>query len=293
MKAELDKVVGQAALKAELLRFEKGVALQQKRRELGLACAEAWPPHMLFRGNPGTGKTTIARLVGRALQALGTLKRGHLVEVQRADLVAGAIGQTALKTRAKVEEAKGGVLFVDEAYTLAPGSGMGGAGGSGGGDSKDFGREAINELMATMTDGDPVMIFAGYAAEMASFVAQNAGLFRRIDAYFDFADYSCVELAQILRYDVASSGFALEPGVTDAQLEALLRQHTTPAQRAAMNGGLAKQLFRKARARLDASLDLANVRESSVCTLKLEHLAAAAKHDLASPAPLQPASGKR
>jgi SpoVK/Ycf46/Vps4 family AAA+-type ATPase len=149
LREALSRVVGQARVKEALLRFEKGVALQLRRRDLGIQCDAQWPPHMLFRGNPGTGKTSIARLVGRGLQALGVLKRGHLVECGRGDLVAGAVGQTALKTREKIKEAKGGVLFVDEAYTLAPGSGRGDDGAG----SRDFGREAINELMAAMNDG--------------------------------------------------------------------------------------------------------------------------------------------
>jgi hypothetical protein len=274
----------QDALKEQMLAFERGIELQARRKELGIACQNAWPPHMMFCGNPGTGKTTIARLVGLVLKKLGVLKKGHLVEVQRADLVAGAIGQTALKTRERLKEAQGGVLFVDEAYTLAPG-GMQGA------ESKDFGREAINEIMAVMNDGDPVVIFAGYEKEMQTFVHANAGLFRRIDVRYDFANYSCDELATILRHEVSSGGFNLDDapsgaGTFDKQVAMLLDRRTSPELRAAMNGGLARQLFRKARGKLDAELSL-DASPEEMTTLTLAHLDAAL-YDIAPPPPTPP-----
>merc|ERR550514_1109688 len=130
----------------------------------------------------------MARLLARALRSLGVLKRGHLVEVQRGDLVAGHIGQTAIRTREALERARGGVLFVDECYRLS--------GGGGAGSSNDFGQEAIDELMAGMERGDPCVIFAGYAdAAMDGFVESNPGLFRRIQRTFVFEAYSPRELA--------------------------------------------------------------------------------------------------
>jgi hypothetical protein len=132
--------------------------------------------------------------------------------------------------------------------------------------------------MSVMNDGDPVMIFAGYAKEMESFVAQNAGLFRRIDVYFDFEDYSPLDIAQILRLEISNSGFSIDKEVTDRTLEDLLKKHTTKQQRSAMNGGLAKQVFRKARGHLDASLDLnSNLNAEEMCTLKKHHLIEACK----------------
>jgi len=266
-------------LKQQLLAFEKGIELQARRKELGIECDAQLPPHMMFCGNPGTGKTTIARLVGLVLKKLGVLKRGHLVEVQRSDLVAGAIGQTALKTRERLKEAAGGVLFVDEAYTLAPG---------GGAETKDFGREAINEVMSVMQDGDPVVIFAGYALEMDSFVRANAGLFRRIDVRYDFANYSCAELATILRHEVEGGGFLLCPDTVDTEgpasnVASLLEAETSPELRAATNGGLARQLFRRARGKLDEGLSL-DASPEEMCTLTLRHLESALK-DIAAAAP--------
>jgi ATP-dependent Clp protease ATP-binding subunit ClpA len=214
--------------------------------------------------DPGTGKTTIARLVGLVLKKLGVLKKGHLVEVQRSDLVAGAIGQTALKTRDKINEARGGVLFVDEAYTLAPGGAT---------ETKDFGREAINEIMSVMNDGDPVVIFAGYKKEMETFVQANAGLFRRIDVRYDFENYSTLELAMRLRREVTSAGFILDKGVTDDVVAALFEKHTEPSLRNMMGGGLSRQLFRKARGKLDAELSL-DATPEVMCTLSTTHLLA-------------------
>ena len=162
LSRELDKRVGMADVKRQLLDFEKGLALDRRRVELLARSAAthggaAKFPHVLFRGPPGCGKTSMARLLARALRKLGVLKHGHLVEVQRGDLVAGHVGQTALRTRAALESARGGVLFVDECYRLSAAS----SGGSGGGGGHDFGQEAIDELMAGMERGDPCVVFAG------------------------------------------------------------------------------------------------------------------------------------
>ena len=155
-------------------------------------------PHLVFKGSPGTGKTHAARLIANLLRELGYVQ-GSLVEVQRADLVAGYVGQTALKTRRVINRAKGGVLFVDEAYSLVEGDG---------GKSSDFGREAVQELMRDLTSGDPVVILAGYPSEMEGFLRVNPGLGRRFQVRFDFKDYDASDSASFpdvseLQVDIA------------------------------------------------------------------------------------------
>merc|ERR1719327_1800293 len=141
---------------------------------------------MIFRGNPGTGKTTVARLVSDVLSKAGMVQKDIFVYVQREDLVGSCVGKTAQLTKAKVQEARGGVLFVDEAYRLFPKDA----------DVKDFGKEAVDELMAAMlVEGGPLMIFAGYPKLMDGFLQANPGLRSRIPNTFDFEDFSWAELA--------------------------------------------------------------------------------------------------
>ncbi|CNF69892.1 ESX-1 ATPase%2C AAA family%2C EccA1 [Mycobacterium tuberculosis] len=205
--AEVERLIGLADIKREVAALVAEVRAEQLRRDAKVSPA---PParHMVFMGNPGTAKTTIARLIAAVFARLGLLSSGHLVEVTRADLVAEFVGQTAPRVRAAVERALGGVLFVDEAYALS----------SAGGDRRDFGHEAIAELLRLMEEhrGDLVVIVAGYDAEMERFLDANPGLKSRFPKRLRFPDYTDDELVTIFEYMAAEAGFALAPGVLDA-----------------------------------------------------------------------------
>jgi Cdc6-like AAA superfamily ATPase len=167
---------------------------------------------MLFLGNPGTGKTSVARLTGEILRKLGILRKGHLVEVTRADLVAGYVGQTALKTSEKVREALDGILFIDEAYTLTRGG------------SQDFGQEAVDTLVKMMDQYRDrlVVIAAGYPDEMQAFIDSNPGLASRFNHSLHFPDYSTPELVEILIRASQKDGFVL-PAPVSRQIGAILQ----------------------------------------------------------------------
>ena len=171
--------------------------VQAMRREQGLKTAEI-SLHLLFKGSPGTGKTTVARLLGRILAALGLLRDGHVVETSRQDLVAAYIGQTAIKTNEVIDKAIGGVLFIDEAYSLTPEN-----------PDKDFGQEAIEVLLKRMEDdrSQLVGIAAGYSAEMDRFMAANPGLASRFTRTIEFPDYTPDELCQVMDKMIADSGY--------------------------------------------------------------------------------------
>lgn len=186
--SELDKLIGLQPIKSKIHEYSDYLRFMALRREKGFDETDKINLHAVFRGNPGTGKTTVARLLGKIYKELGLLKKGHVHEVDRGDLVAEFIGQTAPKTKEAIKKAKDGILFIDEAYSLARKDE----------DSKDFGREAIEVLLKELSDSsDIAIIVAGYPDEMDTFLESNPGLKSRFTMYYDFPDYVPQELIQI------------------------------------------------------------------------------------------------
>jgi SpoVK/Ycf46/Vps4 family AAA+-type ATPase len=181
---ELNGLVGLSSVKNELHELVKLVKFYN---ESGKDVIHKFSLHTVFTGNPGTGKTTVARIMAKIFKALGILERGHLVECDRQSLVAGFIGQTAIKTQAMIDKAIGGVLFIDEAYSLLSGS------------DNDFGKEAIETLLKQMEDrrGEFIVITAGYPSNMNYFLEANPGLKSRFDKVLHFEDYSAEELFEV------------------------------------------------------------------------------------------------
>ncbi|MFC5700020.1 AAA family ATPase [Cohnella faecalis] len=197
---ELDKMVGLENVKDLVYEIYALLQISQFRSEAGLH-AHAHVYHMIFKGNPGTGKTTVARLLAKLFQNMGLLTKGHLVEVERADLVGEYIGHTAQKTRELVKKALGGVLFVDEAYSLARGG------------EKDFGKEAIDTLVKAMEDykNQFVLILAGYTMEIDAFLLTNPGLPSRFPIAMEFPDYTADQLIQIAEGMAKDRDYSLLP----------------------------------------------------------------------------------
>ena len=200
LKAELNGYVGLSTIKREVNDLINLATVYALRREKGLKTADM-SLHMVFSGNPGTGKTMIARLMARIYHSLNLLSKGQLVEVDRAGLVAGYVGQTAQKTAKVIESAMGGVLFIDEAYTLSSGK-----------SENDFGQEAIDTLLKAMEDhrDDLIVIVAGYDGLMQQFIRSNPGLESRFNRFMHFEDYTPEEMLEILLMRAEKSMYTLD-----------------------------------------------------------------------------------
>jgi len=202
---QLARMVGLAAVKEEIRSLINLIKVKKLREKYKLPQMNM-SYHMVFTGSPGTGKTTVARLVAQIYRELGILSKGTLTETDRSGLVAGYVGQTALKVKETVERALGGVLFIDEAYALAPENA-----------SNDFGGEAIDTLVKLMEDhrDDLVIIVAGYTEEMKRFLKANTGLYSRFNKFITFEDYTKDELLAILESMAADAGFCMTDGAKE------------------------------------------------------------------------------
>ncbi len=202
LKAELDSYIGLAEVKKEVNNLINMATVFKRRQDAGLPTTD-FSLHMVFTGNPGTGKTMIARLMSRIYRSLGILSKGQLVEVDRSGLVAGYVGQTAIKTQQQIQKALGGVLFIDEAYALN------------GKSENDFGQEAIDTILKAMEDhrDDLVVIVAGYDELMERFIHSNPGLESRFNRYLHFDDYTTDEMIGIFKLQCKKGSYRLADGV--------------------------------------------------------------------------------
>jgi len=236
--AELDGLIGLGAVKAQVRNVIAVVQANTERRKAGLTPVNP-SLHLVFTGPPGTGKTTVARLVARLYASTGALPGSGFTEATRADLIAGYVGQTAIKTTELIQRTRPGVLFIDEAYALTPRSEV------------DFGAEAIATLVKAMEDyrDEFAVIVAGYSDEMAQFVGSNPGLRSRLKTYIDFPDYAPRELLQIFEKFAREAGIALADGVRE-KAERVLAEAV--GREAFGNARFVRSLFEQAYARMAA-----------------------------------------
>ncbi len=218
LQAELEGYIGLAPVKKEVKNLINMVTVHRMRKEQNLPAADL-SLHMVFSGNPGTGKTTVARIMARIYHSLGILSKGHLVEVDRSGLVAGYVGQTALKAKKVIDSALGGVLFIDEAYALN------------GGAENDFGQEAIDTILKAMEDhrDDLVVIAAGYDDLMDRFIHSNPGLESRFNRFLHFADYTPDEMMKIFEMQCKKGCYTLEAEAAGLVRGFIEEENTDPA----------------------------------------------------------------
>jgi stage V sporulation protein K len=258
---DLNKMIGLESVKKLILELYAFLEIQKRRLKENLA-TEPMVLHMVFKGNPGTGKTTVARIFGKLFKELNILSRGHIIEVERADLVGEYIGHTAHRTREQIKKALGGVLFIDEAYSLARGG------------EKDFGKEAIDVLVKAMEDhkNNFILILAGYKDEMEWFLKTNPGLRSRFPLHIDFPDYSVAELLDIAKVMAEERQYYFSVDAYN-ELERILRKNTFLGHCRNGNARLVRNLLERS-IRLQAArlITQKNISREDLLTLKREDI---------------------
>ena len=257
---ELNTLVGLKNVKqrvVDLMTFQK---IQILRRDKGLHNTKS-TLHMAFTGNPGTGKTTVARIVGHMYKCMGILTKGHFIEVSRTDLIAGYQGQTALKVKKVIEEAKGGVLFIDEAYSITEND-----------HSDSYGRECLTELTKALEDyrDDLVVIVAGYTEPMQKFFDSNPGLKSRFNTFIEFEDYSPKALVEILNLICTTNDYKLDDDM-EKDLEKYFEEESKQQDEHFANARLARNLYddlTMAHAKRVISINNPSIQELSMITLQ-------------------------
>jgi len=258
---KLDELIGLEPVKKEVRALTDFIRIQQKRRQSGLKAAPM-SYHCVFTGNPGTGKTTVARVLADIYREMGVVKKGHLVETDRSGLIAEYVGQTAVKTNKIIDKALDGVLFIDEAYSLVQGG------------EKDYGGEAIATLLKRMEDDRDrlVVVLAGYTAEMKDFIDSNPGLQSRFNRYIEFPDYTAEELARIFLLQTEKSQYTCDQDVRNSIVQ-IMERAVAEKDRNFGNGRYVRNLFEKA-------IQRQAVRLSGVAPLTTEMLSELTLHDL-------------
>ncbi len=232
-ESQLDELIGLETVKQQVRTLKNFIIIQKQREQQGMKTTPV-AYHYVFSGNPGTGKTTVARIVAKIYKELGVLKKGHLVETDRSGLVAEYVGQTAVKTNKIINSALDGVLFIDEAYSLVNGS------------STDYGKEAIATLVKRMEDDRDrlVVILAGYKDDMLRFLDSNPGLHSRFNRHIDFPDYTADELYQIFEVNCKKFEYTLSEGAA-AKLKVIINNAVLTKDKGFGNGRYVRNLFEK------------------------------------------------
>lgn len=258
---KLNKLIGLEAVKKEIESLINILKVEKFRKEKGFPVPDK-SLHLVFTGNPGTGKTTIARLLSKIYKSLGVLEKGHLVETDRSNLVAGYVGQTAIKTMEVAKSALGGVLFIDEAYSLSEGA------------ENDFGKEAINSILKFMEDNrnNVVVIVAGYTGNMKEFIEKNPGLKSRFNKYIHFDDYKPDELFDIFKLFVDQSDLKLSENTQERILE-IFRENYEHRDERFGNGRFARNFFEKVyTSQANRIVKITDLDDEILCTLTLEDI---------------------